>query len=49
MDNFIASDLTGSRKIENIMAGVSETLMKTPAGFDNISNLDAEKVMKLIR
>lgn len=49
MDNIIASDLTGNKKVENLMAGVSDTLKKTPAGLENISNLDAEKVMKLIR
>ncbi len=49
MDNIIASDLTGSRKAESLMAGVSETLKKAPSGLENISNLDAEKVMKLIR
>lgn len=49
MDNIVASDLAGNKKVENLMAGVSETLKKTPAGFENISNLDAEKVMKLIR
>ncbi len=49
MDNFIASDLTGNKKVENLMAGVSETLKKTPAGLENISNLDAEKVKNLIR
>ena len=49
MDNIVASDLTGNRKVENLMAGVSETLKKTPSGLENISNLDAEKVMKLIR
>jgi len=49
MDNIIASDLTGNKKVENLMAGVNETLKKTPAGLENISNLDAEKVAKLIR
>ncbi len=49
MDNFIASDLTGNKKVENLMAGVSETLKKTPAGLENISNLNTEKVMNLIR
>jgi len=49
MDNIIASDLTGNKKVENLMAGVSETLKKTPAGLENISNLDANKVMNLIR
>ena len=49
MDNIVASDLTGNKKVENLMAGVGETLKKTPAGLENISNLDADKVMKLIR
>jgi hypothetical protein len=49
MDNIIASDLTGSKKVENLLAGVNETLKKTPAGLENISNLDADKVRKLIR
>ena len=49
MDNFIASDITGSKKVENLMAGVSETLKKAPAGLEYISKLDEDKVMKLIR
>ncbi len=49
MDNIIASDLTSNKKVETLMAGVSETLKRTPAGLENISNLDAEKVMRLIR
>lgn len=49
MDNINASDLTGNKKVENLMAGVSETLRNAPAGLENISNLNAEKVMKLIR
>jgi len=49
MDNIVASDLTGSKKVEDLMAGVNDTLKKTPAGLENISNLDADKVMKLIR
>jgi hypothetical protein len=49
MDNIIASDLTGTKKVENIMAEVNDTLKKTPSGLGNISNLDADKVRKLIR
>ena len=49
MDNIIASDLAGNKKVETLMAGVGETLKKAPAGLENISNLDADKVMKLIR
>lgn len=49
MDNIAASDIAGTKKIENLISGVNETLKKTPSGFDNISNLDAEKVMKLLR
>jgi len=49
MDNIVAADLTGSKKVENLMAGVNETLKNAPARLENISNLDAEKVMKLIR
>jgi len=49
MDNIIASDITGTKKVENIMAGVNDTLKKTPAGLESISNLDADKVRKLIR
>lgn len=49
MDNFIASDITGIKKVENLMAGVSETLKKAPAGLEHISKLDADKVMRLIK
>jgi hypothetical protein len=49
MDNIIASDLTSSKKVESLMAGVSDTLKNAPSGLENISNLNEEKVMKLIR
>lgn len=49
MDNIIASDITGTKKVENILAGVNDTFKKTPSELENISNLDADKVRKLIR
>jgi|GEM_PF-617693 len=49
LDNIIASDLAGSRKVENLMAGLTEFFKGNPSSVDAISNLDAEKVMKLIR
>ncbi len=49
MDNFIASDITGTKKVENLMAGVSDTLKKAPGGLDHISRLDADKVMRLVK
>ena len=49
MDNIVASNLAGNRKVENLMADVNEILKNTPANLDSISNLDADKVMKLVR
>lgn len=49
MDNINASELAGNKKVENLMAAVGDILKKSPAGIENISNLDADKVMKLIR
>ena len=49
MDNIIASDITGTKKVESILMGVNNTLKNTTIGLDNISNLDADKVRKLIR
>ena len=49
MDNIAASDVIGNKKIENLMAGINDTFKKTPSGIENISNLDAEKVMRLIK
>jgi hypothetical protein len=49
MDNIAASNVTGNKKIENLMVGINDTLKTTPVGIENISNLDAEKVMRLIK
>jgi len=49
MDNIAASDVTGNKKVENLMAGINDTLKNTTIGIENISNLDAEKVMRLIK
>ena len=49
MDNIAASDVSGNKKIENLMAGLNDTLKNTTMGIENISNLDAEKVMRLVK
>ena len=49
MDNIAASDVTGNKKIENLMAGINDTLKTTNIGIENISHLDAEKVMRLVK
>lgn len=51
LDNFIASDLAGNKKVENLMTGLNDffNLKRNVTNVDSISNLDAEKVMKLIR
>ncbi len=49
VDNIVASNLTGSRKVENLMANVNDIFKNAPANLDSISNLDADKVMKLVR
>jgi hypothetical protein len=49
MDNIAASNVIGNKKIENLMIGINDTLKNTSVGIENISNLDAEKVMRLIK
>jgi len=49
MDNIAAAGVTGNNRIENLMTGINDTLKKTNIGIENISNLDAEKVMRLIK
>lgn len=49
LDNIIASDLAGNKKVETLMAGLNDFFKGNAASVDSISNLDAEKVMKLIR
>ena len=49
MDNIAASDVTGNKKIESLMSGINATLQSTTVGIENISNLDEEKVMRLIK
>jgi len=49
MDNIAASNVIGNKKIENLMSGINGTLKTTGIGIENISNLDADKVMRLIK
>ncbi|MCL2156172.1 MAG: hypothetical protein FWH53_10945 [Leptospirales bacterium] len=49
MDNIAASDVTGNKRIESLMSGINDTLKNTTVGIENISNLDEEKVMRLIK
>jgi len=49
LENIIASDLAGNKKVESLMTGLTEFFKGNAASVDSISNLDAEKVMKLIR
>jgi len=49
MDNIAASNVVGNKKIESLMVGINGTLKTTGAGMENISNLDEEKVMRLIK
>lgn len=49
LDNIIASDLAGNKKVDNLMANLTEFIKGNASSLDSISNLDAEKVMKLIR
>lgn len=49
VDNIVASNLAGNRKVENLMSNVNEIFKNIPANLDTISNLDADKVMKLVR
>jgi len=49
MDNIAASNVTGNNKIETLMTGINDTLKTTGIGLENISNLNAEKVMGLIK
>jgi len=49
VDNIVASNLAGDKKAENLMANVNDIFKNVPANLDTISNLDADKVMKLVR
>ena len=49
LDNIIASDIVGNKKVENLMTGLNEFFKGNSTSLDSISNLDADKVMKLIR
>jgi hypothetical protein len=49
VDNIVASNLAGNKKAENLMANVNDIFRNVPANLDTISNLDADKVMKLVR
>ncbi len=49
VDNIVASNLTGSKKVESLMSNVNDIFKNIPSNLDTISNLDADKVMKLVR
>lgn len=49
VDNIVASNLAGTKKIESLMSNVNDIFKNIPANLDTISNLDADKVMKLVR
>lgn len=49
LDNLIASDLTGGKKVESLMADLNDFFKGNSANPDAISSLNADKVMKLIR
>jgi len=49
IDNIVASNLAGDKKAENLMSNVNDIFKNVPANLDTISNLDADKVMKLVR
>jgi hypothetical protein len=49
VDNIVASNLAGNKKAETLMSNVNDILKNVPANLDTISNLDADKVMKLVR
>lgn len=49
VDNIVASNLAGNKKAENLMANVNDIFKNVPANLETISNLDADKVMKLVR
>ena len=49
LDNIIASDLAGTKKVESLMTDLNEFFKGNIASVDSISSLDADKVMKLIR
>ncbi|MCL1865560.1 MAG: hypothetical protein FWF73_07095 [Spirochaetes bacterium] len=47
--NVISNNIISNKKIESLMVGINDTLKNTNLGIENISNLDAEKVMRLIK
>jgi len=49
VDNIVASNLAGGKKVESLVANVNDIFKNTPSNLDTISSLDADKVMKLVR
>lgn len=49
VDNIIASDLAGSKKPENLLADINNIFRESGVNAENFSNLNADKVMQLIK
>lgn len=49
VDNIIASDLAAGRKPENLLADINSMFGERGANAENFSNLNADKVMQLIK
>ncbi len=49
VDNIIASDLAGNRKVENLMSDINGIFGNGQQDLGSISNLNADKVMKLVK
>jgi len=49
VDNIIASDLTAGKKPENLLADINTLFGRSGTSAESFSNLNAEKVMQLIK
>lgn len=49
VDNIIASDLANGKKPENLLADINNIFRESGANAENFSNLNADKVMQLIK
>ena len=49
VDNIIASDLAGGKRPENLLADINKIFGGSGANPENFSNLNADKVMQLIK
>ena len=49
LDNIIASGIAGGKKVESLMANLNDIFKGNSSNLDSITNLDADKVRKLVK